>query len=71
MPSMPPSGGGLRDWPDSPQRPAPMAAAVLDQIDLNDKIVTTDALHTMKATATHIHERGREFTEHRTPRLHT
>src|SRR6202044_2339787 len=39
----------------------PMAAVVLDQIDLNGKIVTADALHTVKATATRIHERGGEF----------
>jgi predicted transposase YbfD/YdcC len=39
----------------------PMAAAVLSQIDLNNKIVTADALHTVKATATHIHERGGQF----------
>ncbi|HET9255431.1 MAG TPA: ISAs1 family transposase [Pseudonocardiaceae bacterium] len=39
----------------------PMAAAVLGQIDLNGKIVTADALHTVKATAKHIRERGGEF----------
>ena len=39
----------------------PMATAVLDQIDLEGKIVTADALHTVKATANHIHERGGEF----------
>lgn len=39
----------------------PMAAAVLGQIDLNGKIVTADALHTVKATAQHIHERGGQF----------
>ena len=39
----------------------PMAAVVLGQIDLNDKIVTADALHTVKATARHIHEHGGEF----------
>jgi predicted transposase YbfD/YdcC len=39
----------------------PMAAAVLGQIDLNGKIVTADALHTVKATAEHIHEHGGEF----------
>jgi predicted transposase YbfD/YdcC len=39
----------------------PMAAVVLDQIDLNDKVVTADALHTVKATANHIHELGGEF----------
>ncbi|MCW2890088.1 MAG: Integrase catalytic region [Streptosporangiaceae bacterium] len=33
----------------------PMAAVVLDQIDLNGKIVTADVLHTVKATADHIH----------------
>lgn len=39
----------------------PMAADVLGQIDLNNKIVTADALHTVKATAEHIHERGGQF----------
>jgi predicted transposase YbfD/YdcC len=39
----------------------PVAAVVLDQIDLNNKIVTADALHTVKATANHIHEHGGEF----------
>jgi predicted transposase YbfD/YdcC len=39
----------------------PMAAVVLGQIDLNDKVVTADALHTVKATADHIHEHGGEF----------
>ena len=39
----------------------PMATAVLGQIDLNNKIVTADALHTVKATANHIHEHGGEF----------
>jgi predicted transposase YbfD/YdcC len=39
----------------------PMAAAVLGQIDLDGKIVTADALHTVKATANCIHERGGEF----------
>jgi hypothetical protein len=39
----------------------PMAAVVLDQIDLNNKIVTADALHTVKATANHIHEHGGQF----------
>lgn len=38
-----------------------MAAAVLGRIDLNNKIVTADALHTVKATAQHIHERGGQF----------
>jgi hypothetical protein len=38
-----------------------MAKLVLDQIGLNGKIVTADALHTVKATATRIHERGGEF----------
>ena len=33
-----------------------MATVVLGQIDLDDKIVTADALHTVKATARHIHE---------------
>ena len=39
----------------------PMAAVVLGQIDLEGKIVTADALHTVKATANHIHEHGGEF----------
>ena len=39
----------------------PMAAVVLDQVDLNNKIVTADALHTVKATVNHIHEHGGEF----------
>ena len=39
----------------------PMAAVVLGQIDLEGKIVTADALHTVKATADHIHEHGGEF----------
>ena len=34
---------------------------MLDQIDLEGKIVTADALHTVKATAERIHERGGEF----------
>jgi predicted transposase YbfD/YdcC len=39
----------------------PMATTVLDQIDLTNKIVTADALHTVKATADHIHQRGGHF----------
>ena len=39
----------------------PMAAVVLGQIDLTGKIVTADALHTVKATARHIHEHGGQF----------
>jgi predicted transposase YbfD/YdcC len=39
----------------------PMATVVLDQIGLNGKIVTADALHTVKATADHIHKHGGEF----------
>jgi predicted transposase YbfD/YdcC len=39
----------------------PMAAVVPGQIDLEGKIVTADALHTVKATANFIHERGGEF----------
>jgi predicted transposase YbfD/YdcC len=39
----------------------PMATTVLDQIDLTNKIVTADALHTVKATADHIHQRGGQF----------
>jgi predicted transposase YbfD/YdcC len=36
-------------------------AKVLDHIDLHGKIVTADALHTVKATANHIREHGGEF----------
>jgi predicted transposase YbfD/YdcC len=39
----------------------PMAPVVLGQIDLEGKIVTADALHTVKATANHIHDHGGEF----------
>jgi predicted transposase YbfD/YdcC len=39
----------------------PMATTVLDQIDLTNKIVTADALHTVKATADHIHQHGGQF----------
>src|SRR5260370_11770302 len=39
----------------------PMATVVLGQIDLNGKIVTADALHTVKATANYIHDHGGEF----------
>jgi predicted transposase YbfD/YdcC len=38
-----------------------MATQVLGQVDLNGKIVTADALHTVKATAEFIHEAGGEF----------
>ena len=38
-----------------------MATAVLGQIDLKDKVVTADALHTVKATAEFICEGGGEF----------
>ena len=37
----------------------PMAAVVLDRIDLEGKIVTADALHTVKATANHNPRAGR------------
>jgi predicted transposase YbfD/YdcC len=46
----------------------PMAAVVLGQIDLTGKIVTADALHTVKATANHIHEHGGEFVPARPSR---
>src|ERR1022692_1947685 len=39
----------------------PVAAVVLSQIDLNNKIVTADALHTVKASANHIHDHSGEF----------
>ena len=38
-----------------------MAKGVLGQIDLNGKLVTADALHTVKATAEFIREGGGEF----------
>jgi predicted transposase YbfD/YdcC len=39
----------------------PMAKVVLGQIDLNGKLVTADALHTVKATAKFIRAGGGEF----------
>ena len=39
----------------------PMATEVLGQIDLHGKVVTADALHTVKATAEFICEHGGEF----------
>ena len=39
----------------------PMATVVLGHVDLKGKIVTADALHTVKATANHIHDHGGEF----------
>ena len=39
----------------------PMATEVLGQIDLDGKIVTADALHTVKATAEFICQHGGEF----------
>jgi predicted transposase YbfD/YdcC len=39
----------------------PMAKDVLGQIDLHGKLVSADALHTVKATAEFIHEAGGEF----------
>lgn len=39
----------------------PMAKVVLAQVDLNRKVVTADALHTVKATANYIHDHGGEF----------
>ena len=39
----------------------PMAKTVLGQINLNGKLVTADALHTVKATAEFIRESGGEF----------
>ena len=39
----------------------PAAAVVLGQLDLHGKVVTADALHTVKATARLIHEGGGEF----------
>ncbi len=39
----------------------PMAKTVLGQVDLHGKIVTADALHTVRATAELIHKGGGEF----------
>ncbi len=39
----------------------PMAVVVPGQTDLTGKIVTAGALHTVKATANHIHAHGGEF----------
>ena len=39
----------------------PMATRVLGQVDLNGKVVTADALHTVKATAEFICDHGGEF----------
>ena len=39
----------------------PMAKDVLGQIDLRGKLVSADALHTVKATAEFIHDAGGEF----------
>jgi hypothetical protein len=38
-----------------------MAQTALDQIDLTDTVLTADPLHTVKATATYIHDRGGQF----------
>lgn len=44
---------------DTKSNEVPHATEVLDQIsDLRKTVVTADALHTVKATATHIHARG-------------
>jgi hypothetical protein len=42
-----------------------MATVALAQFDLNNKIVTADALHMVNATANHIHEHGGEFVTRR------
>ncbi|WP_433229033.1 ISAs1 family transposase [Actinomadura formosensis] len=47
--------------PDAKPKETTVATSVLAQIDLNDKVVTADALHTVKATATYIHARGGHF----------
>lgn len=39
----------------------PVATVVLGLIDLNGKVITADALHTVRATANYIHEHGGEF----------
>jgi predicted transposase YbfD/YdcC len=39
----------------------PMAQTVLEGIDLTDTVLTADALHTVKATASYVHQRGGQF----------
>jgi predicted transposase YbfD/YdcC len=39
----------------------PMAQTVLDGVELVGTVLTADALHTVKATATYVHDRGGEF----------
>jgi predicted transposase YbfD/YdcC len=39
----------------------PMATVILGRVDLNGKVVTADALHTVRATANYIHDHGGEF----------
>jgi predicted transposase YbfD/YdcC len=39
----------------------PMAQAVLEGIELTDTVLTADALHTVKATARYVHQRGGQF----------
>jgi hypothetical protein len=47
--------------PDAKPKETLVARHVLAQIDLADKVVTADALHTVKATATYIREHGGHF----------
>ncbi|MGH3327256.1 MAG: hypothetical protein ACRDPT_05570 [Streptomycetales bacterium] len=47
--------------PDAKPKETTVATSVLAQVDLNDKVVTADALHTVKATATYIHDCGGHF----------
>jgi predicted transposase YbfD/YdcC len=39
----------------------PMAQTVLEGIDLTDTVLTAGALHTVKATASYVHQRGGQF----------
>jgi predicted transposase YbfD/YdcC len=47
--------------PDAKPKETTVATDVLAQIDLGGKVVTADAPHTVKATATYIHEHGGHF----------
>ena len=47
--------------PDAKPKETTVATNVLAQIDLDGTVVTADALHTVKATATYIHEHGGHF----------
>jgi predicted transposase YbfD/YdcC len=39
----------------------PMLPTLLDELDITDAVITADALHTQRATARYLHDRGAEF----------